>query len=181
MSYSIGIGALVDDETFNKVRSLELVTTAATGSYAGLGQPPHITIKRPFQVESIDDIAKVQGIVADIADATAAFSVTYAGLDNFGEETLFLAAGSSPELETLHETLLSKLRATFGAVEMPHEGKEMVYHTSIALGLAGNQIQQLATKLGDDLPASCTIHKLGIFIGLDNNTHWAVISEVKLA
>lgn len=181
MSYTVGIGALVDGETFNKVRSLELTIAAATGSYTGLGQPPHITVKRPFQIGSVDDIAKLQSLVADIARTTPAFTVVYGGLDNFDDTALFLAVAPSRNLEILHETLLSKLQTTFGSVEAPHEGTEMVYHTSVALGLQGGQAQQLVAKLDNSLPTSCIIHKLGIFLGLDDNTHWSIISEIKLA
>jgi 2'-5' RNA ligase len=181
MSYTIGIGALLDTKTFNLVRSLELTSASATQNYAGLGQPPHITIKRPFQVATMEDVEKLRKLLSNVTQQTAAFDVQYLGLGNFGDTTLFLAVQPSAELQELHEKLLSTLQATFGSVESPHEGKEMVFHTSIAVSLQKDQLQLAKGKLTEDTATSCHIGKLGLFLGLHDNTHWSIISETELA
>jgi 2'-5' RNA ligase len=181
MSYTIGIGALLDTETFNLVRSLELDAALATRNYAGLGQPPHVTIKRPFQVATLDDVNKLCKLLSDTAQQTSAFNLSYSGLNNFGDSTLFLAVRPSKELQKLHESLLSTLKTMFKSAESLHEGKEMVFHTSVAVNLEKGQLQTAKEKLRNDVAVSCTVRKLGLFLGLDNNTHWSIISEAELA
>ncbi len=180
MSYTVGIGALLDTETFNLVRSLELTSATATQNYVGLGQPPHITIKRPFQVATMADVEKVRKLLSDIAEQTVAFDVQYSGLGNFGDTTLFLAVQPSAELKELHEKLLATLQTMFDSIESLHEGAEMVFHTSVAVGLQKDQLQIAKGKLSEDVAVSCSIRKLGLFLGLDDNTHWSIISEEKL-
>ncbi len=180
MSYTVGIGALLDTETFNLVRFLELASASATRNYAGLGQPPHITVKRPFQVDTLEDVEKLRKLLSDVARQTAPFDVQYRSLGSFGDTTLFLTVQPSAELQKLHEMLLGALRGVFGSVESLHEGKEMVFHTSIAVGLQEDQLQMAKEKLSEDVAVSCSIRKLGLFLGLDDNTHWSVISEAEL-
>ena len=181
MSYAVGIGALLDTETFNLVRSLELTSASATHNYAGLGQPPHITIKRPFQVNAMEDVERLLSLLHDVAQQTTAFDVRYSGFGNFGDTTLFLAVQPSAGLQKLHEKLLATLQATFGSIESLHEGPEMVFHTSVAVNLQKGQLQLAKERLNEDIVVSCSIRKLGLFLGLDDNTHWSIISEEKLA
>lgn len=181
MSFTVGIGALIDEKTFNKVRSLELTAAINTGNYEGLSQPPHITVKRPFQVKSIADITKLKNLVADIAQDTPAFDIAYDRLGSFNDATLFLAVTPSRQLNTLHETLCSKLREVFESTEALYEGEEMKYHTSIALGLQGHQLQQLLIALDDiSLPSTSTIGGLGIFLRLDTDKQWISLFELRL-
>jgi 2'-5' RNA ligase len=181
MNYTIGIGALLDTDAFNTVRSLELAVASATNNFAGLGQPPHITIKRPFEVVSVDDIDKVLAQVEEVVEKTPAFTVQYSGLGNFGHTTLFLAVETSPELQKLHRELLSRLKESFTDAESPHEGQQMVFHTSIATNLQEDQFESARKKIYGDVAVACHIRKLGLFLGIDNNTHWAVIAEKELS
>jgi 2'-5' RNA ligase len=181
MNYTIGIGALLDTDTFNTVRSLELAAASATNNFAGLGQPPHITIKRPFKVVSIDDIDKVLAHVEEVAKRTSAFTVQYSGLGNFSETTLFLTLESSQELQKLHSELLSKLKESFADAESPHEGQQMLFHTSIATNLHEDQLESARRKVYGDVAATCYVHRLGLFLGLNNNAHWVVIAEKELS
>ena len=55
MKYTIGIGVLFDESTHNLIRDIELRLAKETKNFAGLGQPPHVTVKRPFDVDKIKD------------------------------------------------------------------------------------------------------------------------------
>ncbi|HEX8763372.1 MAG TPA: 2'-5' RNA ligase family protein, partial [Candidatus Saccharimonadales bacterium] len=101
MSFTVGIGALLDTKTSNTVRFLELTAADATKNFDGLAQPPHITVKRPFSVASLEDIEKLQALLEGLAQKTPAFNVHYSGMGSFGNSTLFLAVQSSKDLQHL--------------------------------------------------------------------------------
>jgi 2'-5' RNA ligase len=183
MSYTIGIGALIEGEAFNDVRSLELTAAAVTHNFAGLGQPPHITVKRPFTVPTEEDIKKVQQVVHELCKQTAAFNVQLAGFGHFGDTTLYLTPQPCPQLHDLHTQLLAKLQAVLSEEETAFEGKDMLFHVSIATSLRPGELQaaqQACTSVDGNPVIQTTIGTLGVFIGLDNNTHWSVLSEEKL-
>jgi len=183
MSFTIGIGVLIESEAFNDIRSLELTAAAATNNFAGLGQPPHITVKRPFTVATEEDIRQVQQAVHDICEQAAQFDVQLTGFGSFGDTTLYLTPQACPQLVSLHTQLLAKLQAVFGEVEAAFEGKDMRFHASIAIDLRPGQLkiaQEACAPAASDVIIEATISKLGVFIGLDDNTHWSVLSEEKL-
>ena len=180
MSFTIGIGAIIEGEQLNAVRNLELGAATETTNFSGLSQPPHVTVKRPFTVNSADDIEKAKAILSTIAESISPLEIQYEEFGNFGESTLFLAIKQNEALEELHTKLLTQLGEQFKA-EAPFEGKEMVFHTSIATSLQPGQLEVVKnTSVPQSLTVPFTVRKVGIFLGLDNNKQWVVIFEKSL-
>lgn len=180
--YAIGIGALLENKTFNMVRHLEIRVAEATSNTNGLNQSPHITIKRPFMVKSLKDVDDVKTILSGIISNVQPFNLEYIGLETFGDSVLYLAVKQPNEaLQSLHSTILSRLLVSYDA-QASFEGDEMVFHTSIATNLQNGQMSLAKDAVKDSsmYGAEVTVRKVGIFMGLDNNS-WVIISEHELS
>lgn len=49
---------------------VNLSAPAESGNSLGLGQPPHVTVKRPFDVSTVDQIRECEAVMADFATRT---------------------------------------------------------------------------------------------------------------
>lgn len=178
----IGIGLLPDSSTFNHIRQLELKMAFSLGENPGLNQPPHITVKRPFDITTVEQLNEIRQLTADIAANASAFKLAYQRVNNFGESTLFLSVTANERLSALHADLSEKLRATFGeSTVVPHEGDAMRFHTSLATGLKGNDMQLAREAVQDSVTAfNARFEKIALFLNLTDTGQWVVIHEALL-
>ncbi len=181
MKYTIGIGALFDESTYNSVRDIELILSNRTNNFAGLGQPPHVTVKRPFDVETIDDIGKCLSIMNDLAARTNAFDLKLSGIGNFSDAVLYLQPSHDQNLIDIHNELITKIESAFPGSKTNREGESMVFHSTLAMDLITQQFetakQYLDSLAPEQLEFTTHVRKVGLFLGIDNNTHWVVIAE----
>lgn len=184
MSYRIGVGLLIDAPFYDKIRSLELQIAEATKSSTGLGQPPHVTVKRTFEVDSIADINKCTEIMGMIAEKHNPIPLSFQGIANFNKKVLYMQVAPSSLLRRIHKDLLTILESSFSNARSALEADKMVFHTTLAMQLSSEQFN-IARQITDALPTNATnftstAQRIGLFLGIDNNTHWVVLSDQKL-
>lgn len=182
MAYTIGIGVLIDGEQFNKLRAIELRLADKTGNTEGLGQPPHVTVKRPFSVETVSAISQVAVIMKEVSANFHPFVLKLKTHANFDREVLYAQVEENHTLTKLHRDLLEALSPLLPK-ENPLEGPDMIFHSTLAMGLSDKEYGQAEAELQKIVPEPlvCPIEKVGLFLGLDNDEHWVVIDEVLLA
>ncbi len=185
MAYTIGIGVIIENPDYNRIRDIELNLANATGSFSGLGQPPHVTVKRPFVVDGLDDIQKAAKIMDKLAASTKAFKINLEGHKNFSDKVLYLEVVKNDHLNKIHEQLLAALEPLFPGSTGVFEGQKMIFHSTLAMDLSGKQftVAEEALKHYDrkQLAFSVPIKKIGLFLGIDQETHWVIIKEASLA
>lgn len=181
MKYTIGIGTIFDESTYNSIRDIELKLANDTGNFAGLGQPPHVTVKRPFDVSNVEDIQKCLSIMSDLAARTKAFELELSGIGNFSDSVLYLRPTYSESLIAIHDDLVTEVESIFPGSKTMREGDNMIFHSTLAMDLTARQFesakQYLDSLTPEQLNFTARIKKVGLFLGIDNNTHWIVIAE----
>lgn len=182
MSYTVGIGALIEGSAFNTIRDIELQLAAKTKNLRGLSQPPHITVKLPFEVSGVEQVQAVIEMVDKISANSAAFDVKLNGYASFETKVLYAKPQNTKQLTALHHDLMSALYLLKVAPDSV-EGESMVFHSTLAKDLSETEFEtaesELKTVMPDE-PMHCHIMKLGLFLSLDNSAHWAVINESPL-
>lgn len=182
MSYALGIGALIEGPEFNTVRDIQLQLAAKTNSLNGLCQPPHVTVKRPFEVSSKEEVEAVIEIMDKVATACSSFEVRLKDFDSFGSHFIYANAEDGEALMNLHHDLMSALYLLKVAPD-PFEGESMAFHTTLAMGLSKKEFKTAESELENlmpDKPIHCKIKKLGLLLGLDDASYWSVIKESPL-
>lgn len=182
--YKIGIGALIEGEAHNTIRALELKLADKTSNFSGLGQPPHITVKAPFDVISLADIKTYQALLEGIAQNHTSLDLELCGAGNFNQSVLYLQVAYSESLRQLHEDLLVATLRHFPEAKGKFEDKEAVFHATLAMGLRPTQFA-IARETLETLPQasssiSANIRKLGLFLKVSDSNQWIVLAEKML-
>lgn len=185
MTYTIGIGVLIEDADCNRIRSIELDLANATGNFCGLGQPPHVTVKRPFIVNSLRDLKKTEQIMEELAAETNSFTINVNGFQNFSDKVLYLQVQKNENLWQMHNRLIASLEARFPGAKGVFEGSKMVFHATLAMDLNAQQFglahQNLSQYQPENFVFSVPINRIGLFLGIDQETHWSVVKETELS
>ncbi len=182
MKYTVGIGILIEDSNiFNQCRDIELRISEATNTTFGLRQPPHITIKRPFE---ISDYTKLQDILESVggwARRQTSFSIEWKGFGNFGDAARFIAVQPSERLKALHLDLLEHLAQTHGIEADILEGGQAVFHTSVAVSL-DKKMSAIADTVLEKEPTpnfKQTARSVGVFMNVPDQG-WVIIRTIAL-
>lgn len=125
----IGIAILPPEDYSLFVRKQEIYLAKKYDTIQGLLQPPHVTVKWPFSVDSIwqfDDYCK------SLANDITPFEVRIEGYGFFEPKVIFLKVLPSDELVKLHLRILSDLRGKFGIEKNKFEGATQQFHTTLA-------------------------------------------------
>lgn len=182
MSYTLGIGALIEGPAFNTVRDIELKLALKTENFRGFSQPPHITIKRPFEVLNEEGLHTVMNIMDKVTANGAAFDVTLGDYGNFDSHALYAVAKDGQTIMELHQKLMSAL-ALLKIPPDPFEGDSLVFHTPFAKDLTKEEFAVAESELKalmEEHHLKFKITQLGLFMGLDEGTHWPVIKKYRL-
>lgn len=182
MTITVGVGALIEQEQFNILRNIELSLAVKTGNWYGLGQPPHIAIKRPFQMEKAR-LEYVQSAVRQVAQGFGRFSVRLSGCANFDKKVLYIQVGDNAMLFDLHDQLLTTLASLYKKSNQS-KGPDMIFHSTLAMNLSPEEYEIASSemkKLMPSHPIVCDIKKIGVFLSVDNSRHWVVIGEYPLS
>jgi len=176
MSFTIGIGVLLEESANNRLRELELALAKKSGNWSGLGQPPHITVKVPFEVESMEDVNKVRVLMHDLAKRTKSFQVEIDGYSNFGDKVLYGVVKNTEEFLQLSDPLIDAL--TEDGQPKEYERGRMIFHSTLATNLSSNEYETALKQLQDEtLSITTAAIGLGLFMGIDNLQHWVVINQ----
>lgn len=179
MQYSIGIGVLLEGLVFNELRALEMQLAEQISNSDGLVQPPHITVKTPFSVPDLRSVAKVIEIMTEITANTPPFTLELNGFGSFAQSVLYAQVAPNKHLSRLHQQCLTQIESFFPGARGPYEGDNIVFHSSIALGLSEKQIDDALKTLERigflAYRRDVVVENVGLFMNL--NDQWIVIHE----
>jgi 2'-5' RNA ligase len=99
-------------------------------TYAGLTQPPHVTIKWPFEVT---DIKPFEQYCEELSKTIKSFEIVYDGYGFFEPKVIFLKVVSIKKLINLHMKVLTELKEKFHIQKNKFEGPEQVFHTTLVM------------------------------------------------
>lgn len=178
MKYRIGIGLLLPDLQFNFVRNIELNLHNSNEVTLGLSQPPHITIKRPFTLNSKGELDSFIERLTHMCLKPC--TVRYKEVTVFPDNTVYFSIEDNSDLHDLHKRTLDICKEfNIGPDEL--EGDNVIFHTSLALGLSDNQSRtalRSITLSGDEL-MPFKLSSVGIFMQLPSNGTWIIIHTIK--
>jgi len=167
----IGYGILLEDKAFNYIRGLELELFENLGLEAGLRQPPHITIKPPFEVSELQPHFEY---LERLARETEPFEISLKGFNSFGEKVLYLDVLQNEKLFDLNKKITSDLSTNVD---------EMILHATLAY----NDLNQESFKKAYSILMQKTLpdfkfvfKKIGLFYRLSNDAGWIIIKKANL-
>lgn len=174
----IGVGLIIDDEAFNTIREIELKLSNKSKNYHGLFQPPHITIKRPFEA-SDKTLEKLKKILKEYARNQKPINVELKLFKNFGKSVIYSYCENN-QIHKMHNALLEFLK-TINVDAGEFDGDKFVGHCTLAMNLKETDFKNLRKDLNSikGLTIKTEIKKLGIFLNIDKN-HWIIIATEDL-
>ena len=174
-----GIGLLLEDELFNKIRVLTLDIGNSINRKDVFNQPPHITIKRPFKIKGLNDLKKVDRLLKYCSDTFSSIELEIIGFKQFGNETIYAYPEDSKKIKSVHEKTL-KHAQSLGIIKSEFEGDDYIAHVSVVTGLYENDMTKCSRFLKNESSIGTTVlSKVGLFISTDSK-NWIVYKELVL-
>ncbi len=176
----IGFAILLDDDSHNYARKLELELCKRFGLCWGLKQSPHITIKPPFSVRRLEPFIDY---AEDLAKKIRPFYVEIEGFDCFEPRVIFLDVKENPKLRNLHIRIIRDLKNRFGIKPQQPEGKNFKFHSTLAaVDVTKENIKKSKAYLKTitKLKFKFKAEKLGVFYYLGRDAGWIVIRKIKI-
>lgn len=174
----IGYGLLPEDSLFNLVRELELEVLERTGARRGIRQPPHVTVKRPFEIDELEaHCALLDGFATRFAPLTARVM----GPVTFGTDVFVLEVEADPTLRTMHDQLLEALEP-FDVSPDTLEANAVRFHMTVALkDVPAAQRRTVRSILLDRCPAAfeARFSHIGLFLE-ESDGAWVIIRRQPL-
>lgn len=170
----IGIGLLIEDDAYNKLRDLELIVSSETGNELGLFQPPHITIKRPFEADQ-DTFVNAKRILREFCGSVQEFEIDLGIYRTFGNEVIYAFTDVS-KIISIQKSLLEKFEK-INVMPDEFDADKYIAHSTIALDLSPNEFEIAESKLLNYKGKTITtlISKVGLFLNVDER-HWIVVA-----
>jgi len=170
----IGVGLLIDNEAHNELRDLELVVSSKTGNELGLFQPPHITIKRPFEADQ-NTFVDVKKILKEFCSSVEEFEVNLGVYRTFGNEVIYAYMEDS-KIISAKKILLEKLEK-INVIPDEFDEDKYIAHSTISLGLSSNEFRIAESELQNykDKTMTTLISRVGLFLNVDEK-HWIVVA-----
>ncbi len=175
----IGFAVLLDDESHNFARQIELELCHKFRLCLGLKQSPHITIKAPFNTPKIEPFVKY---LENLAKQTHPFDVELDGFGYFEPKVIFLNVRENAKLKELHFKILKDLKEEFNIVPHALEGKSIRFHSTVALeDVTKKKFREAKKYLKQYNPIFRFKAKtFGIFLYLGKEAGWIVVRRIKL-
>lgn len=167
----IGYGILLEEEVFNYVRERELELFESFGMETGLKQPPHITVKPPFETKELQTHLDYLEVLAKEVEP---FEISLKGFNYFGDKVIYLDVIHNEKLFALNRRITSDLTAI---------DDEMIFHATIAYSdINSSEFKRVYDSLiKKSTPEfNFTFKKIGLFYKLSNDAGWIVIKEATL-
>lgn len=125
----IGIAILPSRELAKFAKDKAEYISSKYNTVGGLKQPPHITIKWPFDVS---DLTAFEKYCERVAKQTKPFKVECNGYGFFGQKVIFLKALSTKHIVNLHLRVVQELNERFKIKPHYFEGPNQQFHLTIA-------------------------------------------------
>lgn len=180
MPYKIGYAILLDDASHNYARGMELDISQRFQTRGGLRQSPHVTIKPPFTVETLEPFIEY---FDQLAQTTEPFDIELNGIDFFEPKVIFLNVEKNQKLHTLHQRIISDLKANHSIDFNPKtEGENVRFHSSLAVSdLTEENFYKAKEYLKDEKPRfTFRATTLGLFFYLGPEEGWIIYRRAKL-
>jgi len=173
----IGVGLLIDDNAHNELRDLELIISSKTGNELGLFQPPHITIKRPFEADQ-DTFVQAKKILKEFCSSVEEFEINLGIYKTFGNEVIYAFTDDS-KIISVQKTLLEKFEK-INVIPDEFDVGKYIAHSTIGLGLSSNEFEIAESELRNYKSKSIDtlISRVGLFLNVDEK-HWIVVATEK--
>lgn len=176
--YTIGIGALVDNPSFNTIRRLEMTIVESTNDFSGLSQPPHITVKRPFKVSPDLEVEVVRKLMVKTAKKHKKFKTILEQYDTFEDGVVIARVAPHPMLKDIHQDLLKELKDYCKPDK--YEADNIIFHSTLSFAASDARAASTELQKKYPLPIQCNVVGLGLFVGIHDLEYWAIISKVPL-
>ena len=174
---TIGFAILLNNECHNFIRKVQL----EIHQQIGIGQPrqtPHITIKSPFEVNTLDAYVDY---FEELANRLKPFDIEFDGFGTFGERVLYLNVKENSDLIALHANILQEVKEKFDLDPHEFEGENIKFHASIA-GFDNaddfHKAEQLLSKYQPKYRFRAI--ELGLFYYLGAGNGWIVQQRIKI-
>jgi|GEM_PF-3321507 len=173
----IGVGLLIDDDAHNELRDLELIVSSKTGNELGLYQPPHITIKRPFDADQ-NTFVDAKKILKEFCSSVEEFEINLGIYRTFGNEVMYAFTEDS-KIISLQKTLLEKFKQV-NVMPDDFDTDKYIAHSTIALDLSSNEFELIESELRNykGKTINTLISRVGLFLNVDER-HWIVVATEK--
>jgi len=173
----IGVGLLIDDNAHNELRDLELIVSSKTGNELGLYQPPHITIKRPFEADQ-NTFVDAKKILKEFCGSMDEFEINLGIYRTFGNEVVYAYTEDS-KIVFAQGILLKKLEK-INVIPDEFDVDKYILHSTIELGLSPNEFEIAKSNLQNYKSKTITtlISRVGLFLNVDEK-HWIVVATEK--
>jgi 2'-5' RNA ligase len=175
----IGFAILLDDESHNFARKMELELCDKFNLCWGLKQSPHVTIKSPFDTNKLEPFVKY---LENLAKNCKSFDVELNGFNYFEPKVIFLNVKENPPLKKLHFKILEDMKKKFKIEPHELEGKRIKFHSTLALGdVTKAKFQKAKEYLKRYKPKfKFKAKTLGIFYYLGEEAGWVIVRRIKL-
>jgi 2'-5' RNA ligase len=124
----IGYGIMLDVASRNFVRRIQLELHHQVGIGVAR-QPPHVTVKSPFEVTQI---APHRKYLDALSKKLKGLEVEVDGFRHFADKVIYLDVKHTPALIDLHTTILQDVEENFGLKPLEFEGENIKLHASVA-------------------------------------------------
>lgn len=174
----LGMAIIVDDETHNLVRRLQLRVARELGvKNPALKQVPHVTLKQPFHARTLGPI---EAYFDELRATLRSIPITFAGLGWFDEDrVVYLDVAPDPELETLRRRVLADLGERFKVKPRDVEDERYRFHLTLAYGLMPDDYARARDLLADEgITRRIACDTLGLFYYTGDE--WVVYKRCRL-
>lgn len=170
----IGVGLLIDDDAHNELRDLELIVSSNTGNELGLFQPPHITIKRPFEADQ-NTFVNAKKILKEFCSSIEAFEINLGIYRTFGNEVVYAYTEDS-KIVAAQKTLLEMFEK-ISVMPDEFDVDKYIAHSTIALDLSLSEFEIAKSELQNYKSKTITtlVSRVGLFLNVDER-HWIVVA-----
>jgi 2'-5' RNA ligase len=174
----IGFAILLYDESHNFARQMELALCNKFGLCWGLRQSPHITLKSPFDTDTLEPFVNY---LESLAKEIVSFYIELNGFNYFEPKVIFLDVKENPSLKELHFRILKDLKKKFKIEPDKFEGENVKFHSSLALEDVTEEkfkkAKEYLTKYKPNFKFKA--RTLGIFYHL-GDAGWVIVRRINL-
>jgi len=175
----LGMALIVDDETHNLVRGLQLRVARELGiKNPALKQVPHVTLKQPFHAKTLEPI---EAYYDELRASLTPFALAFQGLGGFDEDrVVFLDVAPSERLESVRRRILTDLGQRFRVKPRDIEDDRYRFHLTLAYGLTLEDYERARALLADEsVTRGFACNTLGLFYY--TGEEWVVYKRCQLA
>jgi 2'-5' RNA ligase len=173
----IGYGIMLDVASRNFVRRIQLDLHHQIGISVAR-QPPHITVKSPFNVTQI---APHREYLNALSQSIKGLEVEIDGFGHFADKVIYLNVRHTSALMDLHATILQDVEDQFGEAPQQFEGEHIKLHASVAGFGNENSFYKAQDHLSQYTPRfKFRATQLGLFYYLGPEKGWIVHHLVDL-